>query len=191
MPRHLRHVVPLLLVALVQINAVPQILAAKVGGDGSTARYERITISHGDGNIESWNLMVLTVAFSEDLYVDWEGTLTRIDQIPMKPAKWGGKHGYFGDTPPYAYPLNRAIGSAFRLTGSDEGGCNEGYDVQGDLYGMKHLKKSGDDAIPSLSGMPPIQQQGGQFVVGQCIIDRHKNQNWEVRFVCTNARARA
>lgn len=168
---------------LATVEAAPEILAAKIGDSksGSSARYERITIQHGDGNIESWNLMVLTVAFSEPLFIDWEGTLTRIDEIPMQPAKWGGQHAYFGDTPPYAFPLNLALGSSFRLTGSDEGRCGEGYDVHGDLFMMKHLKKSGDDAIPSLSGMPPIQEEGGKFVVGQCIVDKHKNQNWETQ----------
>ena len=52
-------------------------------------------------------------------------------------------------------------------------------DIRGDLYELRHLKREGENAIPSLSGMPPFVKMGDPFWLGDCQIQKHRDEDWD------------
>ena len=89
----------------------------------STAKYERVNIVHGGGHVEGWALLVLTLKFTEDLYAMYNGTRTRIDQIPYTPPVNTFNHPHDpsnSEIPFYAWPLNQILGGAFRVSAATD-----------------------------------------------------------------------
>ena len=89
----------------------------QIDTERSSARYERVTLDHDGGHTENLNLMVLTLKFTEPLHVDYNGSLTRIDLLPLEPNRL---YEHPSQIPLYTYPLQQALGGAFRITAADE-----------------------------------------------------------------------
>ena len=145
-------------------SAAPSIVSA-------SAQIDKTYITHGGGEEERWFVLRLQLEFSEDLYVDYNGALTRIDRLPVTPSNQG--YGHYGGMlhPTYAYPLNQVLGGAFAIEAPNaactgwHGGWTGGDPHRGIPEGksLMMLGKQGlaDRDISVVTGMPDWDGLGG------------------------------
>ena len=148
--------------------AVPQLNQEK-----SSVKYSLATIKHvwtdASGGVqtatERWNMLILTLDFSEDLYVDYKGVLTRIDELPIAPKIKGWDH--FTHIPGFSVPLNRILGGVFEVQASDPEKCG-GISPNSRANQWKMFQTGGAFSHPVLTGMPPFEAIGGNPVRTNC-----------------------
>jgi hypothetical protein len=166
--------VPLLFVACGLTLAAA---APAVDASASSFKFQQVPITYHGGHTDYWNVMTFDVVFTEDLYIDYGGSLTRIDQLPMDVPL--GEFHSASEVPVYTYPRQVALGGSFRITAAENAQCRRGLPVPGHAWWRKHLKNvnevdphdphdRADSGFPSLTGQPPWAAMGGTLIEGSC-----------------------